>query len=597
MFVSMSTVDEVKQKLDIVEVIGQYVKLTKAGRNFKAICPFHNEKTASFYVFPERQSWHCFGACSTGGDVFTFVMKKEGLDFGETLRLLADKAGISMPSKIEPGPRKDEKEKLFQINEAAVQYYHNLLVNSPTGEKAKNYLLSRGLTIKTINDFQLGVSPNAWEMLMTYLQEKGFSESEMTDAGLILKNEEGKTHDRFHNRLMFPIRDARGRTTGFSGRVLDDSLPKYMNSPQTAVFDKSGTIYGIDMAGSAIRTKDMAIVVEGYMDVIMAHQYGYHNVVASMGTAITEKHITILKKLTKNIALALDPDTAGEEAMLRCVEYENSLNAEVKVIILPAGEDPDEVIKADPKVWEKAVEKAVPVIDYTIDMAVSRQDMSTASAKSQVANSLLPIIAKVGDDIRRDHYLTKLSKLAGISYNKLEGVLKTYLKPKLQKRGFEPASPSLLTTTSSPREEYCLALLVQHPELKNQDEGLLPDYFQNIVNREIYCACLETEDTIALKEKLEPVVREKLDVITTKHTSTDRVAEKYSECVLALRKAFLLNQEAMRAEVFAMVEAETGGTGAALARLKEQGIESSIQLKDVFARKPRVLRRTNGRNN
>jgi len=593
----MSTVDEVKQKLDIVEVIGQYVKLTKAGRNFKAVCPFHNEKTASFYVFPERQSWHCFGACSTGGDVFTFVMKKEGLDFGETLRLLADKAGISIPSHIEQGPRKDEKEKLYQVNEAAAQYYHNLLVNSQTGEKAKNYLLGRGLTMKTINDFQLGVSPNAWEMLKTYLTEKSFSESELFDAGLILKSDEGKIHDRFHNRLMFPIRDARGRTTGLSGRVLDDSLPKYMNSPQTAIFDKSGTIYGIDMASSAIRSKDMVVIVEGYMDVIMAHQYGFNNVVASMGTAITEKHITILKKLTKNIALALDPDAAGEEAMLRCVEYENNLNNEIKVIILPSGKDPDEVIKENPDLWQEYIGKAMPVIDYTIDMTVSRQDMSTASAKSQVANSLLSIIARVSDDIRRDHYLTKLSKLAGISYNKLEGVLKTYLKPKPQKRGVEPAAPTLITGASSPREEYCLALLLQNPELKKLDEGLVPDYFQNVVNREIYCACLETDDTIALKERLEPSVREKLDTITTKHTPADRIAAKYAECVLALRKAFLVNQESMKAEVFAM-EAETGGTGAALTRLKEEGMETTIQLKNVFARKPRAIRRAgNGRRN
>jgi DNA primase len=590
----MSTVDEVKQKLDIVEVIGQYAKLTKAGRNFKAVCPFHNEKTPSFYVFPERQSWHCFGACSTGGDVFTFVMKKEGIDFGEALKLLADKAGVSMPAKIEAGPRKDEKERLFQVNEAAAEYYHNLLVNSSGGEKAKNYLLGRGLTIKTINDFQLGVSPNAWEMLMNYLREKGFNEAEMFDAGLILKNEEGKFHDRFHNRLMFPIRDARGRTTGFSGRVQDDSQPKYMNSPQTAIFDKSGTIYGIDMAASAIRTKDQAIIVEGYMDVIVPHQYGYHNVVASMGTAITEKHINMLKKLTKNIALALDPDTAGEEAMLRCVEYENSLNTEVKIVILPPHEDPDEVIKKDPKIWETAVANAVPVIDYTIDMAVSRQDMSTASAKSMVANNLLAIIAKVGDDIRRDHYLTKLSKLAGISYNKLEGVLKTYLKPKPQKRGVEPASPVLITTTSSPREEYCLAILLQHPEMKNQ-EGLLPDYFQNIINREIYYACLETDDTTVLKEKLEPVVREKIDAIISKHTPpAEKLAARFADSVLALRKTYLMNQEAMRGEVFAM-EAETGGTGAALARLQVEGIEPSVQLKDAFASKRRVIRRANGR--
>ncbi len=192
----MSTVDEVKQKLDIVEVIGQYAKLTKAGRNFKAVCPFHNEKTPSFYVFPERQSWHCFGACATGGDVFTFVMKKEGVEFGEALRMLADKAGVTLPSKIEAGPRKDEKDKLFEVNEAAVQYYHNLLVNSSAGEYAKNYLLGRGLTVKTIGDFQLGISPDGWEKLLTYLKEKNFSENEMLDAGLIVKNEDGRIRDQ-----------------------------------------------------------------------------------------------------------------------------------------------------------------------------------------------------------------------------------------------------------------------------------------------------------------------------------------------------------------------------------------------------------------
>jgi DNA primase len=594
----MSTVDEVKQKLDIVEVIGQYVKLTKAGRNFKAVCPFHNEKTASFYVFPERQSWHCFGACSTGGDVFTFVMKKEGLDFGETLRLLADKVGVSLPSHIELGPRKDEKEKLFQANEAAAQYYHNLLVNSPAGEKAKNYLLGRGLTLKTINDFQLGVSPNAWEMLMMYLLEKGFSESELLDAGLILKSEEGKIHDRFHNRLMFPIRDARGRTTGFSGRVLDDSLPKYMNSPQTAIFDKSGTIYGIDMAASAIRAKDMVVIVEGYMDVIVAHQYGFNNVVASMGTAITEKYITILKKLTKNIALALDPDTAGEEAMTHSVDYENTAEVEIEVVTLPSGEDPDEVIKKDPKLWETAIANASPLAEYMVNFTASKFDLSKTTEKSKLIGQLIPLIAKVKNDLRRDRWLRTLSKLTKIEYNVIEGLLKKSLisnnfrKP-LNRSNIVPVD----TIGYSAREEYCLAILLQYPELKKQDEGLRPEYFQNIVNREIYCACMETDDTIALKERLEPTVREKLDAITTKHNPDDRVAAKYTECVLALRKAFLLNQEAMRSEVFAM-EAETAGTGAALTKLKEQGIEPSIQLKNVFARKPRVIRRTeNGRRN
>jgi len=595
----MSTVDEVKQKLDIVEVIGQYAKLTKAGRNFKAVCPFHNEKTPSFYVFPERQSWHCFGACATGGDVFTFVMKKEGVEFGEALRMLADKAGVTLPSKIEAGPRKDEKDKLFEVNEAAVQYYHNLLVNSSAGEYAKNYLLGRGLTVKTIGDFQLGISPDGWEKLLTYLKEKNFSENEMLDAGLIVKNEDGRIRDRFHNRLMFPIRDARGRTIAFSGREMDGSQPKYMNSPQTAVFDKSGTIYGLDMAAAAIRSKDMAVIVEGYMDVIMAHQYGYNNVVASMGTAITEKHINILKKLTKNIALALDPDKAGEEAMTHSVDYENTAEVEIEIVKLPADEDPDEVIKRDSKIWEAAVANASPLAEYMVNFTASKYDLTKIMEKSKLISQLLPTIAKVENNLRRDRWIRTLSKLTKIDYNVIEGQLKKSLigihanKP-LHRSNLVPAD----TIGYIAREEYCIALLVQYPELKKQDEGLIPDYFQSIVNRELYCACLATDDTVALKERLEPSVREKLDNIIAKPIPAERVADRFTECALALRRAYLINQEAMRAEVFANVEAENGSPGAALARLQEEGIEPSVQLKNVFARKPRVITRRaqNGRN-
>jgi DNA primase len=525
-------------------------------------------------------------------------MKKEGVEFGEALRMLADKAGVALPTKIEVGPKKDEKDKLFQVNEAAVQFYHNLLVNSSRGEYAKNYLLGRGLTLKTIADFQLGVSPDGWDKLLTYLKEKGFGENDMTDAGLIMKNEDGRIRDRFHNRLMFPIRDTRGRTVAFSGREMDGSQPKYINSPQTAIFDKSGTIYGIDMAASAIRTKDMAVIVEGYMDVIMAHQYGYNNVVASMGTAITEKHINILKKLTKNIALALDPDKAGEEAMTHSVDYENTAEVEIMVVTLPADEDPDEVIKRDPKIWEAAIANAGPLAEYMVNFTASKFDLSKTTEKSKLISQLIPVIAKVQNNLRRDRWIMTLSKATKIDYNVIEGLLKksligTQARKPLHRSGIVPVD----TVGYIAREEYCLALLVHHPELKKQDEGLKPDYFQNIVNREIYCACLETDDTIALKERLEPLVGEKLDNIAAKPIPAERIAARFTECALALRRAFLINQEAMRSEVFAMVEAETGGKGAALARLQEEGIEPSIQLKDVFARKPRVIRRAgNGRN-
>jgi DNA primase len=304
-----------------------------------------------------------------------------------------------------------------------------------------------------------------------------------------------------------------------------------------------------------------------------------------------------LKKLTKNIALALDPDKAGEEAMTHSVDYENTAEVEIVVVTLPANEDPDEVIKRDPKIWETAIANASPLAEYMVNFTASKFDLSKTTEKSKLIGQIIPLIAKVKNDLRRDRWLRTLSKLTKIEYNVIEGLLKkslidTTARKPLKRSDIVPVD----TIGYNAREEYCLAILIQHPELKKQEEGLLPDYFQNVVNREIYCACLETDDTLALKEKLEPVVRERLDVITTKQTPADRVAAKYSECVLALRKAFLMNQEAMRAEVFAM-ETETGGAGAALARLKEEGIETSIQLKDVFARKPRVIRRTNGRRN
>jgi len=405
----MSVIHEVKQKIDIVEVIGEYVSLTKAGRTFRALCPFHSEKHPSFFVYPEQQSWHCFGACNTGGDIFSFIMKKQGIDFGDALRFLAQKTGVTISSKFEP--EAEERERLYQANQAAAQYFHNLLLNSPAAEKARSYVASRGFSSKTITDFQLGFSLPSFEALKKYLLDRGYTESELQDAGLIVEGEGGRTHDRFRNKLMFPIHDARGRITGFGARVLDDSLPKYINSPQTPIFDKSSSLYGINLAQTAIRQQTLAVIVEGYMDVITAHQNGFTNVVASMGTSVTEKQVSILKRLTQNMALALDADAAGEEASLRCVGYENILNTEVKVIILPKDKDPDDVIKQDVEIWQHLLEEALPVIDYTFNMVTSKLDLTTAKGKSSAVDELLPIIAEIKNNTRRDHYLTKLSGL------------------------------------------------------------------------------------------------------------------------------------------------------------------------------------------
>jgi len=588
----MSVIEEIKQRIDIVEVIGQYTSLTKSGRTFRGLCPFHSEKHPSFFVYPEQQSWHCFGACSTGGDVFSFVMKKEGIDFGEALRLMADKAGVSLPSRFEPGAQKDDRERLCQINETAAQHFHNLLLNSQAGEKARNYLDNRGLLTSTVTSFQLGFSLNSWEALKQHLMDIGYTQDELLTAGLIIAGESGKIHDRFRNRLMFPICNSSGRVVGFGARALDDSMPKYLNSPQTPVFDKSSILYGMNLAAPAIRQQDRAVITEGYMDVITAHQNGFDNVIASMGTSITEPQVNILKRFTRNIVLALDADAAGEEAMLRGIGFENTLNAEVKVITLPEGKDPDDVIREDSKTWQDLLEKALPIVDYTFNMVTSSLDLATARDKSLAADSLLPIIAEIKDPVRQAHYLQKLARLVKVTERNLEAELGRIKLSRSNQRVKAPKREVITHTRSTflsrPVEEHCLALLLRYPEFKDHPQQLLPEYFENSENREIFATWQQVSDLALLKEKLDPAIREHLthllELPKEKGIPNDQIEPRYSSYLLRLREEYLRSLEKRRGAALAS-EAEQGGSAAALAKLKEQGIEISTQLGEVFAQK------------
>jgi len=591
----MSVIDEVKQRTDIVEAVGQYTSLTKSGRTFRGLCPFHSEKRPSFFVYPDQQSWHCFGACNTGGDVFSFIMKKENLDFGEALRLLANRAGVTLSPRSEQETK--GRERLHQANQAAAQYFHDLLLHSPAAKKARKYLVDRGLLPKTIGDFQLGFSPNSWEGLKQHLMERGFTENELLTAGLVVEGEGGKTHDRFRNHLMFPINDTRGRTTGFGARVLDDSLPKYINSPQTPLFDKSGTLYGINLAQSATRQQDLAIIVEGYMDAITAHQNGFQNVVASMGTSVTEKQVNAVKKLTKNAALALDADTAGEEAMLRSVGYENILGTEVRIILLPAGKDPDEVIKENVELWQELVAGALPVIDYTFDTVTAKLDLATARDKSLAADKLLPIINEIKDPLRKAHYRLKFAQLSNISEQDVEAAL-SRIKPDRRAKETRPqavaraAQPIL----SSPVEEYCLALLLQHPELKAECQNLSPEYFESSQNREIFATCQQADDWSSLKERLDAAIHEHLDSLMSKNLPATQLNRRWAECTLRLQETYLRRLEARKKEVLAL-EAQTGGPAAELAKLEEQGIGTSIQLREVQTQKSQMRSGVKGGRN
>ena len=583
----MSAIDEVKQKTDIVGIIGQYVALKKAGRNLVGLCPFHSERNPSFFVYPEQQSWHCFG-CNTGGDVFSFIMKKESLDFGEALRLLAQRSGVTLPARPGRDEEKEERERLYKINEAAARYFHDRLRNSPEGAGARKYVQGRGFTDQTVAEFQMGYSPNKWDDLKKYLLERGYAEDELVKAGLMVAAEGGQTHDRFRNKLMFPIMDIKGQVIGFGARVLDDSLPKYVNSPQTPAFDKSRNLYGINLAATSIRQQDTAVIVEGYVDVITAHQNGFHNVVASMGTSVTEAQVSALKRLTRNLVLALDADAAGGEAMLRGVGYENIIESEIRVVILPQGKDPDDVIKEDTETWRKLLSEATPIMDYTINMITGKLELDTARDKSLAVKELLPVIAAMGDKVRQAHYVQKLASLVNVSERTIEAEL-SRLKPAPARR----ATPVTGKTADTPRallsnrlEEDYLAYLLKYPELKANTENILPEYFLNSENRVVYITWNKVENLARLRDTLDQALHEHLDLIASRELPSDRLDERDADYRHRLEERYYKNLAAKKAEILAL-EREVKGAGADLARLEKEGLEIELRLKEIYERKNR----------
>jgi DNA primase len=400
------------------------------------------------------------------------------------------------------------------------------------------------LNEKTISDFQLGYAPNSWEELKEHLK-KEYTEKEILEAGLLVESDDGRTHDRFRDRLIFTICDNRGRITGFGARILQDSdrQAKYVNSPQTLVFDKSGTLYGINLASQSIRQKDQVVMVEGYMDVITAHQNGITNVVASMGTAVTERQLNDLKKLTKNIVLAMDADTAGEEAMLRCVEYENSLDIELKVVVLPEGEDPDSVIKENTGKWNDLLDKSIPVMDYIFSVTAAGLDLTRASDKREAVERIGPRIVAITNPLRRAHYVQKLARLVDTDERTVEttlGIKKAApvsARSRRVKRSASSRSPVLLL--SRPVEEQFLALLLKHPEFKEKSLNVPSEYFENSENREIFIAWQQSADEDALKGKLDEILLDYLDTLSSKNILVTKVNERYNEYVLRLKEDHL----------------------------------------------------------
>ena len=479
----MSVVDEIKSRIDLVDLVQEYVDLRRSGKNYIALCPFHQERTPSFVVFPETQTWKCFG-CGKGGDIFTFVQEKENLDFGEALRMLARRAGVPLQPRSE---RAEPYERLRALlEEAALFFRHHLRTSA--GRQAYEYLRRRGLSDATIETFGLGYAPAGYENLLRYFLERGHSVDDLISAGLVTRREDtDRIFDRFRHRVMFPIRDERGRMAGFGARTLDpDGVPKYLNSPQGPLFDKGRLLYGLDKAKAEIRRRDLAVVVEGYMDVIALHQAGHGYAVAPMGTALTEHHLRLLKRYSRNIVLALDPDVAGQRAVLRSldvaqrssegvepvldargfVRYEQRLDVQLRVVTLPDGLDPDELLQRDPARWEALLQQARPLLFFVMDTLAAQLDTTDPRSRGRFAQEMAELIRQVGNPVEREAYIRHLADLLGTSYASVEELVRRgggSRRPR-RVRAEEPASPR--QPAALRREQVLLGLLLTDPAVR-----------------------------------------------------------------------------------------------------------------------------------
>ncbi|MFA5932615.1 MAG: DNA primase [Microgenomates group bacterium] len=478
---TMDDLDLIKQKINIVDLISEYLPLKKSGVNYKAPCPFHNEKTPSFVVSPERGIFHCFG-CNAGGDIFKFLMLKDGMEFTEALENLASRAGVTLSRK--PSKDKDKKTKLFDANQKAAQYFHFILTEHKLGAPALAYLKKRGLTDKTIKEFNLGYAPNSWDSLFKFMLKRGFTNTDLIDAGLAVASNSGG-YDRFRGRVMFPLLDVKGQIVAFSGRILGVGEPKYINTPQTLIFDKSHCLYGINLSKGEIRQANAAILTEGEMDNIMSYQAGVKNVVASKGTALTSGQIDLIKKYTDTILLCFDSDLAGDAASRRGIEMADAAGLNIKVIKIPEGKDPAELSLKDVELWKKAVEEAEPIYDYYLTSVAARFNRNTAEGRKRIAAEIAPLWAKISDTVTREFYIQKLSALIALPED--------ILRREIAKAGssYTPTFENIIKQGGSKEmsksrrgllEEYLMNLLLKIPA----DLTFIPSFPETIFTLEAY---------------------------------------------------------------------------------------------------------------
>ncbi|MBZ9569654.1 DNA primase [Patescibacteria group bacterium] len=457
-----SPIEEIKNRLDIVKVISSYIKLKKAGANYKALCPFHSEKKASFFVSPARQIWHCFG-CQKGGSIFNFVMEIEGVEFGDALRILARRAGVKL--KREDPKLRTERQKTYEICELSSRFFQRQLEGSKTGLEAKKYLLARGITEESIKKWQIGYAPDSWHGLSDFLVSQGYAREEIEKAGLAIKNEKGNFYDRFRGRITFPIFNLNSQPIGFGGRIFtqkeSEEIAKYINTPNTLLYDKSRILYGLDKAKMEIRKRDFSILVEGYIDVIMSHQIAFENVIATSGTALTPYQLKILKRYSENILTAFDMDIAGDWATRRGIDLAQNLGFDVKIITMPEGSDPADIISQNQKKWKELVESSKSILDFYFETTFSKSDKKTPRGKKEISKVLLPVIKRIPNKIEQSHWIQQLSKNLEV---REEDVMAELRKIKIEKPEIEVETLPPQKSRKERLEERLVTLILKSPE-------------------------------------------------------------------------------------------------------------------------------------
>lgn len=576
----MSSIDEIKSRIDIVDLVSDSVKLRRSGKNYTGFCPFHsNTRTPAFVIFPETGTWRCFGECNEGGDIFKFLMKKEGWDFPEALRHLADRAGVVLRKPTQADREQEEIHgNLRSLLDDAVTFYRHNLVNTPAGKEVMRYLTGhRQLTPETIETFGIGYAPESWDIALNHFKSRGYSEADLIAAGMVSERDQGGVYDRFRNRIMLPIRDGRGRMAGFGARIVNpDDVPKFLNSPQTPVFDKSKLLYGLDRARKTIRMEDRVVIVEGYMDVIAPHQHGYQNVVSPMGTALTDPQFRAIKRFTRNIVLAMDPDAAGDKAIFRGLEiaretmdrsdeirfdargllrHEARLQADIRVTTMPDGLDPDEVVNKDSKLWEDLIANAKPIVMHVMHTLAGEKDVDDPKVKTEIASQVMPLIEDIPSSIERDTYRQQLARLLHVDERTLIGSTrrKPSRKPKRrtaqqgQEINLQPTIP-----TSDSREIHCVGVLMRRPELiyhvdrKLREEGLerlTVDDFQVDDHKAIFKLVqrsLLQEDSDPLEFVLNNLAMEKENIADGILEQTQKVDPENDEVLNDLLRALLI---------------------------------------------------------